>query len=155
MTYRRFFPFLFALLLFTSCSKLGDIELKGIEVKGIELITTTSAIIEMEYVIQNPSNSSLILRDADGFLKRGDVNFAQITLLSADTVASKRISVNRLRFRMDILDPLSLLSMGLNLSKWKFSDFVVDARAVVKPTGRRRKVIKLRNVPMDKLVDRL
>jgi hypothetical protein len=142
-------------LVLSSCSKLGEMEVRELELKSFQLLSTTSANIEVEYVIHNPTSKKLILDNVNGFLKKGDVNFAQVTLIEADTVAAKRVSVNRLVFKLDIQDPLSLLSMGLNISKWHYSDFTVDARAVVKTSDGGRRVIKFKNMSMENLINRL
>ncbi len=142
-------------LVLSSCSKLGEVEVRELELKSFQLLSTTSANIEVEYVIHNPTSKKLMLDNVNGFLKKGDVNFAQVTLIEADTVAAKRVSINRLVFKLDIQDPLSLLSMGLNISKWHYSDFTVDARAVVKTSGGGRRVIKFKDMSMENLLKRL
>lgn len=142
-------------LVLSSCSKLGEVEVRELELKSFQLLSTTSANIEVEYVIHNPTSKKLMLDNVNGFLKKGDVNFAQVTLIEADTVAAKRVSINRLVFKLDIQDPLSLLSMGLNISKWHYSDFTVDARAVVKTSGGGRRVIKFKDMSMESLLKRL
>ncbi len=142
-------------LVLSSCSKLGEVEVRELELKSFQLLSTTSANIEVEYVIHNPTSKKLMLDNVNGFLKKGDVNFAQVTLIEADTVAAKRVSINRLVFKLDIQDPLSLLSMGLNISKWHYSDFTVDARAVVKTSGGGRRIIKFKDMSMENLLKRL
>lgn len=155
MMKRLLVSLLFVSLLFTSCSKLGQVEVKAINIKNFKLLNTSSADLEVEFVINNPTNKTLVLSSADGFLKRGNVNFAMFSLGGCDTVAANRISVNRLIFRLNVIDPLSLLSMGLNLSQWKYSDFKVDARAVINPTPGRKRVIKIKDMPLENLAKRL
>lgn len=153
---KRLLGFLFfAALLFTSCNKLGQVEVKAINVKNFKLVNTSSADITVEVIINNPTNKQLVLCNADGFLKRGAANFAMFSLGSCDTVASNRISVNNLTFRINVIDPLSLLSMGLNLSQWKYSDFKVDARAIIRPLPGRKRVVKIKDMPLESLAKRL
>ncbi len=155
MMNRLLVSLLFISLLFTSCSKLGQVEIKELNVKSFRLINTSSAHVEVEFIIHNPTNKELLLCNADGVLKRGEVNFALVSLQHCDTVAANRVSVNTLVFKLDLLDPISLLSMGLNLSQWKFSDFRVDARAFIKPLPGRKRVIKIKNIPLENLSKRL
>ncbi|MDD2419881.1 MAG: hypothetical protein EOM16_06980 [Bacteroidia bacterium] len=153
---KRLFFFLLAFtLVLSGCSKLMEVQLRDVQIKSFELLSTSSANIEVEYVIHNPSSRELFLDNATGFLKRSGVNFAHVTLVSADTVAAKRISVNNVVFKLDILDPLSLLSMGLNISKWKYSDFKVDARAVVKTSRGGRKVLKFKDMSIESMLKRI
>lgn len=146
---------LFAALLSTSCTKLGEVKIREINVKSFQLINTSTANIEVEFIIHNPTDKDLFLCNVDGVLRRGEVNFAVVSLLRCDTVTANRISVNSLVFKLDIVDPLSLLSMGLNLSQWKYSDFNVDVRAVIRPSKGRRRVIKMKDMPLDNLAKRL
>lgn len=142
-------------LLSTGCSKLREAEIKDVSIKGFQLINTSSANIEIEFVMDNPSGKIIVLSDANGLLKRGESNFANFTLVKADTIAPKSVSAYKLTFKVEIMDPLSLLSMGLNVSKWQYSDFKVDARAVVKLSGGGRKVLKFKDVPLENIVKRL
>ncbi len=151
MMNRILFLLLFCAVLLSGCSRLGDVELQEVNVKGFRLVNTTTINVELEYIMNNPSNRKLYLIDVDGLLKKGNVNFAKVTLIKADTIEAKRISVNNAVFQVDILDPLSLLSMGLNLSQWQTSDFVLDARAVVKASGTRKRAIRLKDVPLDNI----
>lgn len=155
MMNRLLVSLLFASLLFTSCTKLGQVQIKEINVKSFKLVNTSTADIEVELIIHNPTDKDLFLCNADGLLKRGQVNFATVSLLRCDTVVANRISVNRMSFRMDIVDPLSLLSMGLNFSQWKYSDFNVDLRAVIRPSKGRKRVIKIKDIPLENLAKRL
>jgi len=146
---------LFVSLLFTSCTKLGQVQIKEVNVKSVKLINTSSAEVEVEFIVHNPTNKDLFLCNAEGVLKRGAVNFATVSLIRCDTVVANRISVNRLSLRLNMVDPLSLLSMGLNMSQWKFSDFKVDARAVIRPSKGTRRVIKIKDMPLEDLSKRL
>ena len=101
-------------LVLSSCSKLGEVEVRELELKSFQLLSTTSANIEVEYVIHNPTSKKLMLDNVNGFLKKGDVNFAQVTLIEADTVAAKRVSMFFLKQAQSLLLP-SLLNIGNSL----------------------------------------
>jgi hypothetical protein len=45
--------------------------------------------------------------------------------------------------------------MGLNISKWKYSDFKVDARAVVKTSRGGRKVLKFKDMSIESMLKRI
>ena len=96
----------------------------------------------------------LILQSIDGFLTRNSVNFAQITLIKTDTIAAACQSTNRARFQVELLDPMALFSMGLNIKSWKMSDFEINARGVLRTSKGGRKAIKLKNVPLESLTNR-
>lgn len=141
--------------LLTNCSKFYAIEMGGATLKGFKLTGTSSAEIELEVSVDNPSGRAIYLDGVDGFLKKEGINFAQLSLVEADTIAARQVSVNSVKFKIDIVDPLSLLSMGLNLSKWDYSDFTLDVRGVVRTTKGGRRVVKFKGLPIDRVIDRL
>ncbi|MPM68740.1 hypothetical protein SDC9_115674 [bioreactor metagenome] len=57
-------------------------------------------------------------------------------------------------FQVELLDPLALLSMGLNISTWDIKDFEINARTTVKTSTGLRKQIKLKKVPLQNLINK-
>lgn len=140
--------------LLSSCTNYRNIEVSSVALRDVKLLSTSRAAIEVEYVITNNSGSDLILSSADGFLMKNRVNFAQLTLVSADTVARGETTTNRLKFNVELLDPLSLFSMGLNINSWKTSDFEINVRGVIENSKGRKKVFKFKNLPLENLIKR-
>ncbi|EKD31487.1 MAG: hypothetical protein ACD_77C00322G0013 [uncultured bacterium] len=147
------FPLLFVLL-FSSCTNYRDIEIKSVKLYDVKLVSTSRAMVEVEYVIDNTANADIVLASADGFLTKDRVNFAQITLIKADTIAMVSETKNRALFQVEILDPISLFSMGLNIKNWKMSDFEINARGLIHNSKGGRKVIKFKNMPLENLIKR-
>ncbi len=139
----------------TSCTKLREVDIKKVDIKSFQLLNTSTANIELEYLIQNPSGRRLIIESASALLKRSGVDFATATMIKADTIPPRTQSLYRASFRIEVSDPLALLSMGLNLSKWSYKDFRVDARATIKASGRGKKTIKFKDIPLENLINRL
>ncbi len=137
------------------CAKIREVKITNLSLKKFELISTSTAIMEIQYNVENPSGRTFILSSADGLLKKNGMNFAQATLMQADTVTARGATNGVIKFRIDVLDPLALLSMGLNMSKWDCEDLKVDARAVIKSPGRGRRVIKYKDIPVESLAKRL
>lgn len=140
--------------LLSSCTNYRNIEVNSVALRDVKLLSTSRAAIEVEYVITNNSGSDLILASADGFLMKNRVNFAQLTLVSADTIAHGETTTNRLKFNVELLDPLSLFSMGLNINSWKTSDFEINVRGVIENSKGRKKVFKFKNLPLENLIKR-
>jgi len=140
--------------LLSSCTNYRNIEVSSVALRDVKLLSTSRAAIEVEYVITNNSGSDLILSSADGFLMKNRVNFAQLTIVSADTVARGETTTNRLKFNVELLDPLSLFSMGLNINSWKTSDFEINVRGVIENSKGRKKVFKFKNLPLENLIKR-
>ncbi len=137
------------------CAKIREVKITDLSLKRFELLSTSAAIMEIQYNVDNPSGRTFILSAADGMLKKNGLNFAQATLMQADTVSARGVTVGVIKFKIDVLDPLALLSMGLNLSKWDYKDLKVDARATIKSPGRGKRVIKYKDIPVENLAKRL
>ncbi len=139
----------------TSCSRLSEVNVMNVEVRSFQLLSTSKANLELECLVQNPSNKDLILESADALLKKGGIDFATATLVKSDTIPPKTQNLYRAVFLIDIKDPLALLAMGLNLSKWSYSDFRIDAKAVVKASGGRKRVVKFKDIMLKDLINRI
>lgn len=147
------FPLLLVLL-FSSCTNYRDIEIKSLNLYDVKLLSTSRATVEVEYVINNTANVDIVLASADGFLTKDQVNFAQIKLIKADTIAMASETRNRALFQIEILDPISLFSMGLNIKNWKMSDFEINARGLIRNSKGGRKMIKFKNMPLENIIKR-
>jgi hypothetical protein len=88
-------------------------------------------------------------------LKKSGTNFARVYLIEADTIVARKESVNTALFRVEILDPLSLLAMGLNVSRWQYNDFRIDVRAIIKIAGRGNRTVRFKDIPLENLAKRL
>jgi len=147
------FPVL-VLLLFTSCTNFRNIEIKNVKLNEVKLLSTSKAMVDVEFTINNTANADLVLQSSDGFLTKNGVNFAQITLIGSDTIVASCQSANRARFQIELLDPMSLFSMGLNIKSWKMSDFEINARGIIRTSKGGRKTFKLKNMPLENLAKR-
>lgn len=152
---RLLFLTLFPIVLLASCTNFSEVDIKNIKLHEFNLVNTFRANVTFEYLIDNPTNSSLIITSADGFITKKGVNFAQLGLIKSDTIVSRSVTSNLVAIEVDLLDPISLLSMGLNISSWRVQDFNLDARITVKTSSGYKKIFKFKNVPLEHLVDRL
>lgn len=138
----------------SSCTNYQNIDIQQVKLKKINLQSTSNAVVEMEVVVANPANTNIYLNSFDGFLTRNGVNFAQIRLLSSDTAKARTISAPVVAFQVELLDPLTLLSMGLNISTWELSDFNINARVQVRTSSGARKQLKFKNIPLKQFIDK-
>jgi hypothetical protein len=142
-------------LLVSSCTNFNELDIKSVKLQRFNLVNTSRADVSFNFLVDNPTNSSIIVTSAEGFITKKGVNFAQIGLLKADTISSRVLSSGILSFQVDLLDPISLLSMGLNISSWRVQDFNLDAKISIRTSKGYKKVIKFKDVPLDRLVNRL
>ena len=119
---------------------------------GFTLLSTSALQINIGYNVSNPSNRDLILEKADGIVKKDGVEFALLTLIEADTVKAAAQQHYSATFKLELLDPLSLLSMGLDPSKWQIEEFRVDASSFIKSSSGVRKCIKFKELPLNSII---
>ncbi len=152
---RLLFLTLLSFVLFSSCTNFSELDVKEVKLKKFKLVNTSKADVTFEYLVDNPTKTTLIITSAEGFITKKGVNFAQIGLSAPDTISPKAITYSMLTFQVDLLDPISLLSMGLNVSSWRVQDFNLDARITVKTAGGMKKILRFKDVPLERLINKL
>ena len=139
----------------SGCSGLSDIDIKEVHFRGYTFLNTSSANVEFECVVYNPTPKRIILENLEGIVKKEGINFGRVSLVESDTVAANGISNNRVVLKVEIQNTLSVLSMGLNISSWKASEFKADLLVVVRREKGVKRVIKRKDVPLEDLIERL
>ena len=143
---------LVAIVALSSCAGLKEIDIREVNHVNTKLLSMTTVELEFECIINNPTNKRIIMEDANGTLKKSDIVFARTNLIEVDTVAANTVSSNKIRLRVNIEDPLSLLSMGMNPSSWNMSEFKADIRATIRREGKAKHVFKRKNIPMERFM---
>lgn len=138
----------------TGCNRYSEIEIVNIKLSDVKIHSTSRAEVEVEFVVKNGSLRDLTITGADGFLTKERVNFAQFTLIESEMIERGKTTTSKAKFNVELLDPLSLFSMGLNINSWKMSDFEIDARGVVSNDKGNKRVFKFKNLPLEKLIKR-
>ena len=146
---------LIVIISLSACSGISDIEIREVNHINTKLLNTTSVELEFECVINNPTSRRIIMEDAIGVLKKSNIVFARVNLLEVDTVAANAVSSNKIRLKVNIEDPLSLLSMGMSVSSWNMSEFKVDVRSTIRREGRTKYVYKKKDIPLESLINKL
>ena len=138
----------------TSCNRYGDVEILSVKITDVKIHSTSRAEVLLEYIVKNGSLRDLTLTSGDGFLMKDRVNFAQFRLVESEKILSGVTSSGKARFNVELLDPLSLFSMGLNISSWKMSDFEINARGEISNDRGRKRAFKFKNMPLEKLINK-
>ena len=146
---------LLATLLLSGCSGISEIDIREVKLVNAKFVNTSSADLEFLCVVHNPTNRRIIIEDANGVLKKGDIVFARIYMVKADTIASNGLSSNKVLLNVSVEDPLSLLSMGMNFRSWDMSEFKGDVRSTIRREGRAKHVFKRKNIPLEGFLERL
>ena len=140
--------------LLSGCNNYRDIEILDVKLTDVKILSTSRAEVELEYVVRNGSSRDLTLTSTDGFLKKEGVNFAQFRLIESGLIERGKTSSNKTKINVELLDPISLFSLGLNINSWKMSVFQVDVRCVISNDRGNKSVFKFKNLPLEKLVNK-
>ncbi len=135
-----------------SCINYRNIDIESVSLSGFKLVNTSRADITFDYTAENATSAPLVIASADGIIKKKGINFAQMTLLKADTIPPKSVKNGTLAVRFDLLDPVSILSMGLNIASWRAQDFNIDARILIRSGEKRKKVFRVKEIPLENLI---
>ena len=71
------------------------------------------------------------------------------------TLLSPTQSTVSLPVRASVLDPVGIISAGLDFRSWRLEDFVVDGSIVLSLDGKMKKTVRLREVPLKDIVNAL
>lgn len=152
---RRIVLFITAVLLLAGCSQYRRISVNDVAVGSFRFNGTSSASIVLTARVDNPTGHTVSLEEVDAVLLREGKSFVNLTLegpVSAAPASESKVSIPVLA---SVLDPVAIITAGLNLKSWDMQDFTVDGRIVVSSDGRAKKTLKLNNVPLQDIVGSL
>jgi len=141
-------------LLTTACTNYKNIEVRSVKLNSFKLVSTSRASIELDYIINNPTGTEIILSSGEGIITKKGFDFAQLEVQKPDTLPPRTIKSGKLVIDAVLLDPISLLSMGLNISSWKTEDFHVNSKMVFKTTSGYKKTLRHKNIPLKDLINK-
>ena len=153
---RRYIALFVAIILVgcTSCTNYRQINIMSVEVKDFKLNTTSRATVTLKAYIDNPLSKEISLIYLGGKLYKDQAHFADIEFddLSIAPNSKGEVFVD---VTIDLIDPLALLSSGLDISKWDKDTFRVDGKAMLKSEPGGKRSFKFKNVTFNQIIDRL
>lgn len=149
---KKFFGlFIIFTLLLSSCSNYRSIEVEDLSVSSLKLKSASKIDLGLKAHVENPTRATFELVDVNGIVYKGDMPFANILLLENSVMPPFYEGDIPINCRVELIDPMAVLVMGLNIKSWNISDFKLDVKATVKK-GAIKKSFKMNNIPLDKLV---
>ncbi len=143
------FTLLFMLLL--SGCQVRKIGIRNVSLGSVHLESTSAADVELIVDMDNPGKSAISLIHAEASLYRDGKEFARAVLMET-AIASPGFSGELpVKLQVSFVDPMALLTIGLNFGSWSLDSFSVDGKAVIKGNGGKR-TLRMNNIPLQKLV---
>ncbi len=141
------------LLVLTSCTDYNAVSIHSVGLESFKLESTTKAKVIVSAVVNNPTSKVLILEGVEGILYRDTVKFANINLLEPTSVGSKIEEKVNITTELFLIDPIALLSTGLNFRNMRSDEFKVDGVVTVRPEGGCKKKFRIKGVPVTQLFE--
>lgn len=140
--------------LLCSCTNYKHIDVNDVKLEKFKLISTSKADLQLQVSVNNPSKTIFTITDIQGVLYRDDVPFANLSLLEEIVIPPQAVTDVHVKCRINLLDPLAVLVMGLDMSSWNEDEFTVDIKTTVKGGGL-KKSFRLKKVPLSKVIKRI
>jgi len=143
------------LLITGACTNFSNLDVRSVKLSKFTLVNTSKARIEFDYTINNPTSSTFILSSGEGVIAKKGLDFAQLEIMKGDTIPPRTLKSGKVSIDAMLLDPISLLSMGLNIASWRVEDFHVSSKIVIKTSSGHKRTVRFKNVPLQNLINRL
>lgn len=140
--------------LLCGCKGYREIEVKDVNLERFKLVSASKINLDIDADIYNPTKAEFTVSDIQGTVYRDDVPFANITLLKGAVVPAFHNEGILLKCQVELLDPMAILVMGLNVKSWNMKEFRMKLKVTVKKGGM-RKTFKINDIPLDRLVKKI
>lgn len=140
--------------LLSSCSAYKEIEVRDIQLDKFKLVSASKVNFNLDVDIYNPMRGAFTLTDIQGTVFRDGAPFAELSLLEEALVPAFQNGPIQVKCRVELLDPMAVLVMGLNVKSWNMKDFELKLKVTARK-GMVKKTFKLNNVPVEKLVKKI
>lgn len=142
-----------AVMLLTGCTDYRQVRVEEVSLDSFRFKGTSSAVITLEVKVDNPTARTISVESVDAVLLREGKEFVRFTLQEAVHAAPGTESDVLLPVNASVLDPVAIITAGLNFSSWNLEDYVIDGRMTMCADGKMRKTVRLREVPLKDIVN--
>lgn len=117
--------------------------------------SSTKANIVFDFTVSNMAQYPIDLVFMDATIKKDMDLFANINL--KDTVSVKALATESVKIPIEITlcDPMSLLSMGLNVKNWDINEFIVTGKVTLAGNKGSKYSHKIKEMPLSTLLKHL
>ncbi len=148
------FLLLLAALVFGGCANYRKIALEDVKLEKLKMVSTSKADVKLSLYLNNPTRGIIKVKEAAGVVFAGKEEFAKITLLEPVEFAKGEPSQAQATLRVELLDPLSVIMMGLNPATWNLEQFTFSGYTVV-GKGAAGKRFEVENIPVKDFIGEL
>lgn len=150
---KRTFILLLLLTALVSCTHYNQIKVESIDLANFRMESSTKAYISFNVKVDNPTDKNIMLVGMDGVLKKDMERFAVVSLVDTVSVPAASVNVVKVESEVSLCDPLSLLSMGLNIKSWSVDSFTASGELVLKPVNGCKRTLKLKDTKVESIIN--
>ena len=150
---RRFVLLLAAALLVAGCAEYKQIKVDSVSIGSFRFNGTSSAVIELAADVDNPTRHTLYVESVDAVLLREGREFVLFSLQDTVSSGAGTRDVVMIPVKASVVDPISIITSGLDFSTWDMNLFTVEGKVVLKTDSGVKKTLRLRNVQLRELVN--
>lgn len=132
------------------CTGYKDIKVSDPVIKEIEMVSFTSADVDVEVVMNNPTGKRIILEEADGYIYDGSSKVAKVVLKEPVEVVPKYNGKTEVKLTLSIESPA--IFKGLKLTGFDMERYRVGGRVLLK-SGGVRKNFYFDKLPISKIIN--
>lgn len=144
--------FILAILAFCGCTNYKSVNIESVNLSSFRMENSTKATVSFKITVDNPLHTSVSVASLDGVLRKNYERFATFSLDTVATVGPMTRAEEMVTINVSLCDPMSLLSMGLNIRSWKAESFTVEGKAVLKNGEGGKRAYKIKDIPLNKLI---
>lgn len=152
---RRIVLIFSVILMLAGCSGYRQISVDDVTVGSFRFNGTSSATIVLVAKVGNPTRHAVYLEEIDAVVLREGKNFIGLSLEEKVSAAPFSSSEVRIPVRASVLDPVAIITAGLDFDSWDLDNFVVDGKIVLSSGGGMKKTLSLKKVPMKKIMEEM
>ena len=138
-------------LIFGGCANYRKIALEDVKLEKLKMVSTSKADVKLGLSINNPVRGTIRVNEAEGVVFAGKGEFARISLLEPVEFAKGEPSQAQAVLRVELLDPLSVIMMGLNPASWDLEQFTFSGYIKVKKGGAGKK-FEIEGLPVKDII---
>ena len=101
----------------------------------------------------NPTRHTLYVESVDAVLLREGREFVLFSLQDTVSSGAGTRGVVMIPVKASVVDPISIITSGLDFSTWDMNLFTVEGKVVLKTDSGVKKTLRLRNVQLRELVN--
>ena len=148
------FLLLLAAFILGGCANYRKIALQDVKVEKLKMVSVSKADVRLNLVLNNPTRGAIKVNQAEGFVSDAKGEFAKIYLLEPFEFAKGEPSQAHAILRVELLDPLSVVMMGLNPASWDLEQFTFSGYVKVKKGGAGKR-FEVEDVPVKDIIGNL